>query len=100
MRLAQLEHKLLRAAQLDVPSDAVPYAFEQRIMARLAARRAPERWSEWGRQLWRAAAPALGFTLLLGVWTFSASITAEPVSLDSELESAVYAAIETPTDAW
>ena len=38
MNLAELERKLIAAARANPPSDRVPYAFEKRIMARLAAR--------------------------------------------------------------
>ena len=43
MNLAELERKLIAAARANPPSDRVPYAFEKRIMARLAAR-SPCRW--------------------------------------------------------
>ena len=56
MNLDDLQKKLLAAARSHPPVDAVPYAFEKRIMARLgAARNVADGWTFWGRALWRAA---------------------------------------------
>ena len=60
MNLAELERKLIAAARANPPSDRVPYAFEKRIMARLAARPVADGWALWARALWRAAAPVRG----------------------------------------
>ena len=65
MNLAELERKLIAAARANPPSDRVPYAFEKRILARLAARPTLDRWELWGRALWRAAAPCIAIMLLL-----------------------------------
>ena len=59
MNLADLERKLIAAARRLPPSEAVPYAFEKRIMAHLRARPALDEWSLWARALWRAAAPCV-----------------------------------------
>jgi hypothetical protein len=78
----------------------VPAGFERRVMARLAAAQTADPWTDVARLLWRAVAPALGLTLLLGALTFSAGALPDPSPLDSEIESAVYAGIETNTDSW
>ena len=53
MNLAELERKLIAAARANPPSDRVPYAFEKRIMARLAAWPVADSWALWARALWR-----------------------------------------------
>ncbi len=40
MNLAELQKKLIAAARANPPGDGVPYAFEKRVMALLAARTA------------------------------------------------------------
>jgi hypothetical protein len=69
MNLVQLQKKLLAAARADRPREDVPYAFEKRIMARLALRTATDIVAIWNRTLWQAVAPCLAVVLLLGVWT-------------------------------
>jgi hypothetical protein len=104
MNLGKLERKLLAAAKANPPSDAVPYAFEQRIMARLGRVPAVDQWAAWAGALWRAAAPCVAIAIVIGVWTTLApagnaagatdlsqqlentllvSVTQEPASLDS-----------------
>jgi hypothetical protein len=71
MNLEQLQKKLLAAARADAPGDGVPYAFEKRIMARLAALPPHDNWAQWSRALWRAATPCVALALLLGVFHFA-----------------------------
>jgi hypothetical protein len=68
MNLHKLERKLIDAARLRAPVDHVPYAFEKRIRALLAGKRPLDLWALWGRALWKAAAPCLAISLLLGAW--------------------------------
>jgi len=70
MKTIELQRKLITAARLTPADERVPYAFEKRIMARLAALPQVDVWSLWGPALWRAAAPCIAITLLLGFWTF------------------------------
>jgi len=70
MNLTELYQKLIAAERSAVPGDRVPYAFEKRIMARLAARTAPDNLLLWGRALWRAAVSCVAVALLLGVCSF------------------------------
>lgn len=86
MNLETLRQKLLAAARSQPPSDRVPYAFEQRILARLRAQPAPDLGAIWARMLWRAAAPCVAITLTLSAW----SIFHEPVaSVPGEIAEAV-----------
>ncbi len=56
MKLSELHNKLIAAARNNPPDDRVPYAFEKRITALLAARPVTDRWALWSRALWRGAA--------------------------------------------
>ncbi len=70
MNTVELQRKLIAAARAHPPSDGVPYAFEKRITALLAARVAPDNIVLWVHGLWRAAVPCVAVTLLLGAWAF------------------------------
>jgi len=70
MNLTELYQKLIAVARSAVPGDHVPYAFEKRIMARLAARPVPDNLALWGRALWRAAISCVAVALLLGICSF------------------------------
>ncbi len=88
MNLAELERKLIAAARANPPSDQVPYAFEKRIMARLAARPAMDHCTLWARALWRAAAPCVAIMLLLGAWSFFDPPASSPATdLSQQLET-------------
>ena len=75
MNHSELERKLLAAAKAHVPSDAVPYAFEQRIMARLRSAPVRDVWAEWSGALWKAAAPCAAVAVALLVWSSFSSPT-------------------------
>jgi hypothetical protein len=93
MNLAELERKLLAAARANPPSERVPYAFEKRIMANLAARPLSDGWELWGRALWRAAAPCVVIMLLLGAWSFITPPASAPATdLSQALEQTLLAA--------
>jgi hypothetical protein len=95
MNLAKLEQKLVAAARANPPSDWVPYAFEKRIMARLAARPVVDDWALWARALWRAAAPCAAIMLLLGVWSFFAPPSNAPANdLSQQLEQTLLAVVD------
>lgn len=66
MKLSELEKKLIAAARTNPPDDRVPYAFEKRITALLAAQPVLDRWALWSRALWRGAAVCLAVMFLLG----------------------------------
>jgi hypothetical protein len=93
MKLMDLQTKLLGAARREPVRDQVPYAFEQRIMARLPLRAEQDRWGVWAQALWRAAAPCVAIMLLLTAWSISAPEAPGPVGdLNLEIEQAVMAA--------
>ncbi len=70
MDTENLMNKLVDAARRRTPSDHVPYAFEQRIMARLRGRATEDSWTLWGRWLWRSAMSFAVVALACGVWGF------------------------------
>ena len=70
MNIAELQKKLLAAARANPPGDRVPYAFEKRVVALLAARTAADPLALWVRGLWRAAVSCVAIALLLGAWAF------------------------------
>ena len=95
MNLAELERKLIAAARANPPSDQVPYAYEKRIMARLAARPVVDGWALWAQALWRAAAPCAAIMLLLGAWSWLAPLDGAPANdLSQDLEQTLLAAVE------
>ena|SRR5882724_9697458 len=70
MKLSELQKKLIAAARANPPSDRVPYAFEKRITALLAARPVLDRWALWSRALWRGAVGCLAVMVLLSAGSF------------------------------
>ena len=71
MNLEDLQQKLLAAARSHPPEDRVPYAFEKRILARLANQPAVDSSAVWARALWRAAVPCVAVTILLTTLSFT-----------------------------
>ncbi|HEY5910415.1 MAG TPA: hypothetical protein VJA21_07400 [Verrucomicrobiae bacterium] len=94
MNQAELERKLYAAARADAPSERVPYAFEQRVMAHLRSQGMMDVWAVWGRALWRAAAPCLAITLLLSAWSWLAPGSAQNQDWSQALENTVLAAAD------
>jgi hypothetical protein len=94
MNLAELERKLIAAARSRPINENVPYAFEQRIMAHVRERSAPDAWSLWARGLWRAAATCTGIMLLLGTWSFFSAGSTPATDLSQEFENTVLVAVD------
>lgn len=94
MNITELQKKLVTAARADQPTDRVPYAFEKRIMAHIKGLKSlpvMDGWAFWGKWMWRAAAPCVALTLVLGVWSF---YTTEAIGNDVTLENTVLAAVD------
>jgi hypothetical protein len=105
MNLAELERRLIAAARAHPPSEQVPFAFEKRIMANLAARQVADHWALWARALWWAAAPCVAIMLLLGAWSlFHPPQPSGPaIDLSQDLENTLLAAVvqdQTADSAW
>jgi len=101
MNLDNLEKKLLHAARLDPPSDAVPYAFEKRIMARLPGGATGELGASWVRALWRAAACSAVVAVVISAWTLLPSSAKRGTGdLSQDFESTVYAMVDEVNESW
>ena len=101
MNLEALQQKLLAAARAHPPADHVPYAFEQRIRAQLAALPPVDLAALWARALWRAAVPCVAVTLLLATWTFAPSSTSSPTEdLSQQFEQTLLAAADQLEETW
>lgn len=66
-----LHEKLIVAAKANPPGDAVPYAFEKRVLARLTSRPVSDDWAQWARSLWLGAAACSLIALGISFWAYS-----------------------------
>lgn len=99
MNLNELNQKLIAAARRDAPSDRVPYAFEKRIMARLASRPALDTLALWSQSLFRAATACAAIVLLIGVGSLyipadTADIGSGNTELSQDLQDTLLASVD------
>lgn len=99
MQYEALEKKLLAAARHQPPSDEVPYAFEQRILARLKQKPQVDGLTLWSRWLWRAAVSSLLVTLLTGIWALTPPAQPTAGAYAEDFESLVYAGLNELSDS-
>ena len=71
VNLDELQKKLMAVARKNPPGDQAPYAFEQRIMACLAAAPRFDEWAAWVRPLWYGAGVCAAVAVLMSVWSFA-----------------------------
>lgn len=100
MNLEQLRLKLLATARANPTEDHVPYAFEKRVMAHLKTKPAMDISALWARALWRAAAPCVAISLLLGAWSFFTANDAASESLSQDFEQTMLAVIDQSEETW
>src|SRR5438128_2416730 len=101
MDLNKLQQKLIATARLHPPSDRVPYAFEKRIMARLASPPARNQDALWVRAMWRAAVCSAAIALLAGAWSlWPASSNSGSSDLAKDFETTVLAGADQASDSW
>ena len=93
----ELHKKLIAAARATSSDERVPYAFEKRIMARLAGKTALNAWDLWGRALSRAAVCCVIFMLTVVAGSFFLP-AAKPDSLSQEVEKTLFAAVDNTAD--
>ena len=99
MNIVELQRKLTAVARANPPGDRVPYAFEKRVMACLAARCALDRGAFWVRALWRGAAACVAILLLLSAWSFFIPASnSTGADLSQDFEDAVFAAVDQESD--
>ena len=95
MKLAELQAKLIAAARLNPPDDRVPYAFEKRITALIAARAAAERRVTWTQGLWRAAASCVAVAAVCGAVSFFMPATVDNSNdLSQDFENTLLASVD------
>lgn len=95
MKLAELQKKLTAAARLQPPDDAVPYAFEKRVMALIAERAQSAREIFWAQNLWRAAISCVAVAVLCGALSlFIQDSTESGNDLTPDLESTLLASVD------
>jgi len=102
MNWFQLQKKLCTAARRQPPRDDVPYAFPQRVMARLRSAPRTDEWAACARALWYGAAVCAIVALLMSVWTYvpnpGGSDAADSFSAD--LEWSILASSGEPDGNW
>jgi hypothetical protein len=95
MNLAELQKKLIAAARLNPPDDRVPYAFEKRITALIAARAGADHWMFWTRGLWRAAASCVAVAVVFGaVSLFTPAASDNGNDLSQDFENTLLASVD------
>ena len=101
MNLDTLHNKLIAAARLQTPGDEVPYAFEKRIMARLAERAPGVPGESWIHSLWRAAACSAALALLVSLWTLlPVRGKSSSADLSQDFEKTVFAMVDEVNETW
>lgn len=100
MNLKQLQDKLIAVARKNPPGEQVPYAFEKRIMHRLAGAKPLNHWALWSGPMWRAAISCVAITVLCGLWTLTSHRAPDnQESFSQAFESTVFAPPHSE-DAW
>lgn len=104
MNLDALQKKLLAAAKANPPSDRVPLAFEQRVLAHLRAAKPIDFSALWARALWRAVIPCVAVAVvLIGISLVPTAQTPEvagDVDLSQAFEQTLLAASEQTEEIW
>jgi anti-sigma-K factor RskA len=101
MKPDELQNRWVAAARAYPPSDAVPYAFEKRVMAHLKTRAKADLWTIWNQMLWRAAVPCVAIMMMVSAWTYLLQNGAAPGNtLVAELENVVFAPVAALEDSW
>ena len=100
MNLPELHKKLIAAARLNAPDERVPYAFEKRITALIAARAGADRWVFWAHGLWRAAASCVAVAVVFGAVSLLVPATPDSGSdLSQDFENTLLASADLPDNS-
>jgi hypothetical protein len=90
MNIEKLQSRLIAAMRAARSSDAVPFAFEKRVMARLRRASVPDAWTHWGAAMLRACVPCVAIMLLCVAWTaFSGAPHPDGVTLEETVLASV-----------
>ena len=96
----ELRAKLIEAARKNPPDDRVPYAFEKRILSRLAGLPKVSSWHVWERPLWNAALSCVALTFLCVVWAWVSRPAGDSSdNFSQDFEAAVLAPPNSPGEA-
>ena len=103
MNTERLQEKLIAAARRNPPSDHVPFAFEQRIMAQLRRPALADASTFWAIGLWRAVLPSVALLGLVGGLHLNGvpepDLASEVASTADELDRVMLGALE-PNESW
>ena len=91
MNLDNLHNKLITAARATPADDRVPYAFEKRVMARLAETVRVDLLGAWSAALWRGAIACLVVTMLSGAWLLWTEPPSDHAEFTHDFNAAVFA---------
>jgi len=95
MNLNELEKKLMAAARRQASDERVPYKFEKRVMAHIAARSVTDGWAVWGNSLWRAAASCVALAIVCGgISLFAPQASDNGNDLSQEFENTLLASAD------
>lgn len=100
MNLNDLQNKLMAAARASQPSNRVPYAFEKRVMARLAEGPRVDLLGAWSTALWRAALGCVVVVALSGALSLWNSPPPSEADFSHEFETAVFASTASADEVW
>ena len=100
MNLDELQKKLLAAARKNPPRDQVPYAFEQRTMARLVRMPRLDEWMAWVRPLWYGAGVCAAVAVFTSVWSFEPDADQDLVAYFSQDIEQTILALDDAENLW
>jgi hypothetical protein len=100
MNLDNLQTKLITAARATPASDRVPYAFEKRVMARLAEGMRVDLLGAWSSALWRGALACLIVTMLSGAWVLWTEQPSDSSEFSHDFNAAVFASAGSSDEVW
>ena len=101
MSIEERTQQFVRIARSIPTNDAVPLAFEQRIMARLADPMPLELFELWTRLLWKLAAGGIAIAFLAAIWAASAPKQSPLIpDLANDLEKTILAPFGSMSRPW
>ncbi|MEI7535078.1 MAG: hypothetical protein WCK57_11980 [Verrucomicrobiae bacterium] len=100
MNLTELHKTLIAAARQQAADERVPYAFEKRITALIAARAGADHWMFWARGLWRAAASCVVLVVIFGAVSLFQPVASDSSSdLSQDFENTLLASADLPDNS-
>lgn len=105
--MSELHRRLLQAARLTPPGDAVPSGFEHRVMARIRSAQMEDPSVSWAVGLWRAFIPAAALLAVVGALHLHTAgglhpfgtAGADTTLADDELDRVLFGTLE-PAESW